>query len=60
MGIYVCVHFSAADDTDDADFFKGASPVTPSVVEGSHVVYTQYYMRCLDKLDMTDTIFLKI
>ena len=20
MGIYVCVHFSAADDTDDADF----------------------------------------
>ena len=36
-------------------FFKGL----PSVVEGSHVAHTQYNMRCLDKLDMTDTIRLR-
>ena len=29
------------------------------VVEGSHVAHTQYNMRCLDKLDMTDTIRLR-
>ena len=41
-------------------FLKGLHPATQSVVEGSHVAHTLYYMRCLDKLDMTDTVFLKI
>ena len=27
--------------------------VTPSVVEGSHIILSQDYVRCLDKLDMT-------
>ena len=40
--------------------FKGLRPVTPSVVEGSHVAHIQHYVGCLDKLDMTDAVNLKI
>ena len=32
---------------DDHRFLKGASPVTPSVVEGAHVAHTQWDVRCL-------------
>ena len=45
------------DYTDYMDSLKGL-PCHP-VVEGSHVAHTQYNMRCLDKLDMTDTIRLR-
>ena len=33
--------------------------VTPSIVEGSHVILISHYVRCLDKLDMTDYTLMK-
>ena len=44
----MCVSIFQPQMTQITRILKGLRPVTSSMVEGSHVAHTQYYMRCLD------------